>query len=260
MGAEGDVPKQVSGIIPHFWFDILGGIVPGAFLLVGLFSEDWHQSLTSFVHKFAADFPLTTQSVGFLLLFSAASFFVGHFLGVLSYYFIALPVAFLSPIKKGSVCEPDNLPLPEMLKTCMKRFASESNKSSASSGSEGAGAAPAPATSKIDQFRTHKAIAKQSEVIAHWLWIRSPDLAIILSRWAAEALGGRSVALVSAILLMSKWRCLSWPICASLLILFFCGVATHYHYTNKKITNAFYFSTMLEPNPGGEQPKVGGQS
>ncbi len=255
MGAEGDIPKQVSGTIPHFWFDILGRIVPGAFLLVGLFSEDWHQSLTSFVHKFAADFPLTTHSVGFFLLFSGASFFVGHFLGVLSYYLIDRPVAFLWPVEEESVCSPEKLPLPEMLKACMKSFTSESGKSSRSSGSEEPGASAAPVTSKMDRFRKHKMLAKQSEAIAHWLWIRSPDLAIIISRWTAEALGGRSVALVSLILLISKWRCLSLPIRASLLILFFCGIATHCHYRNRSITNAFYFSTMLEPNPGGEEPK-----
>ncbi len=127
MGAEGDVPKQISGMIPHFWFDILGRIVPGAFLLVGLFSEDWHQSLTSFLHKFAADFPLTTHSVGFFLLFSAASFFVGHFLGVLSYYLIAWPVAFIWPVKKESIRPLSELPLPEMLKRCMEGFTPESS-------------------------------------------------------------------------------------------------------------------------------------
>src|SRR6266478_4249041 len=152
-------------MIPHSWFDILGRIVPGAFLLVGLFSEDRPQSLTSFLHKFAADFPLTTHSVGFFLLFSAASFFVGHFLGVLSYYLIAWPVAFIWPVKKESIRPLSELPLPEMLKRCMEGFTPES--------------------SDHPRIRAHNMIAKQSEALAHWLWIRSPELAILVSRWSA---------------------------------------------------------------------------
>lgn len=239
MGAEDSVPKQIAGVIPHFWFDVLGRIVPGAFLLVGLFSEDWQQSLTSFVHTFAKDFPLTSHSVGFFLLFSAASFFVGHFLGVLSHYFIAWPVAFLWPIKKGSVQSPNDLPIPQMLKNCMESFMCDTKDTSG----------------KHAGVRTHKIIARQSEALAHWLWIRGPELAILVSRWAADSLAGRSVALASVILLASKWHGTNWQIKVFLVILFFCGVMTHYHYRNKNITNAFYFSAMFDPSPGGEPAK-----
>jgi len=248
MGVENSVPKQIGGAIPHFWFDVLGRIVPGAFLLVGLFSEDWQQSLTSFVHKFAADFPLTTHSVGFFLLFSAASFFVGHFLGILSYYFIAWPVAFLWPITERSVQPPRELPIPNVLKNCLERFMSESEKSAGKHSK----AYQLLAFWDYSRIRTHKVIAKQSEALAHWLWIRGPELAILVSRWAADSLAGRSVAIASVILLTSKWHGTSWQIKSSLLILFLCGVMTHYHYRNKNITNAFYFSAMFDPNPGGE--------
>jgi hypothetical protein len=270
MGVEDTVPKQIGGVIPHFWFDILGRIVPGAFLLVGLFSEDWQQSLTSFVHKFAADFPLTSSSVGFFLLFSAASFFVGHFLGILSYYLIAWPVALFWPITEKSVQSPSELPIPEALKNCMQRFMSRTSETMESSSGEKPNGLTASARTRKHskayhllafwdnpRIRTHRMIAKQSEALAHWLWIRSPELAILVSRWSGDSLGGRSVALASGILLVSKWPCISQPIKAFLLILFFCGATTHYYYRNKSITGAFYFSTMFDPNPGGEQSRKG---
>jgi hypothetical protein len=244
MGVEADVPKQISSVIPHFWFDILGRIIPGAFLLVGLFSEDWHTSLTSFVHRFAADFPLTSDSVGFFLLFSAASFFVGHFLGVLSYYFIAWPVAFLWPVKRNSVPKASELPIPEVLKR------------SISAASETPPSTHSPlAFWRHQRILEHKQIAKESETLAHWLWIRSPELAALPSRWAADALGGSSVALVSAVLLALKWSCISTSVKTLLILLFFCGVKTHHYYKNKAITRSFDFCAMFEPNPGGEQSK-----
>lgn len=242
MGAEDVVPKQVSGMIPHFWFDILGRIVPGGFLLVGLFSEDWHKSLTEFVHRFAADFPLTTHTVGFFLLFSAASFFVGHFLGVLSYYFIDRPIAFFSPIKRESVGTPDELPIPEMLKTCLKGFESETSKS-------------ASEESRYQRMRKHDLVVRQSDALGHWLWIRSPELAVLISRWASDSLAGRSVAVASGILLVIKWPLLSWSIRIFLFILLLCGVSTYHYYRNKVATRAFYFSRMFESSPAGEPGK-----
>lgn len=248
MGVEDVVPKQVSGMIPHFWFDILGRIVPGGFLLVGLFSEDWHKSLTEFVHKFAADFPLTTHSVGFFLLFSATSFFVGNFLGVLSYYFIDRPVAFFWPIKRGSVGTPDELPIPEMLKTWLKGFESKTSMSEANDGASEA--------SRYERMRKHDLVVRQSDALGHWLWIRCPELAVLVSRWGADSLAGRSVAVASAILLVIKWPLLSWTIRIFLLILLLCGVSTYHYYRNKVATRVFYFSRMFESSPAGEPQKA----
>lgn len=229
------------------WFDILGRVVPGAFLLVGLFLEDWQKSLTELVHKFAADFPLTSQSVGFFLLFTSASFFVGHFLGALSYLVPGLILDFLWPIK-GSAQLPANVQLPLPPKSHIESISGENGPAE----KHRWGSWPWLKSRNQKQ----KSLTKRNDILAHWLWTRNPQLAALMSRWGADALAGRSVALASAALLLAKWPHLSTNVTWLLAVLSFCGIRTYMHYRNKVASGAVYLSAMFDASPGGEQPSA----
>ena len=58
MGETTDAPQKVAGLIPYFFYDLYGRILPGLFLLCGLLAEFWNvlpaQTLKKGIHNVSA--------------------------------------------------------------------------------------------------------------------------------------------------------------------------------------------------------------
>jgi hypothetical protein len=238
MPDETSIAKAASIQIPHFWYDLLGRIVPGAFLLVGLFSNDWQVSLVTFVHKFVGDFPLTSQTFGFFLFFAAASYFAGLFLGAISYWIVDVPLAAISPLTWESISARS---YPQLTGTLEKYVRTVEQQAKIIS------TPPLLRPRWLGALRTrimnHRRVMRCSEVLAHSLWTWNPALAALVSRWAADALAGRSVAVVSLGLMVFQRHSLSLPTQITLFVLFAAGIQIHLHYRGKQ-ANAFYLAAL----------------
>jgi len=85
MDEDSGSPERVGGLIPHFFFDLIGRIVPGAFLLLSSYVlVDPQLELLGRTKDLFKDFPFL-GSAAVLLAFVAAGYFVGLLLGAISY-------------------------------------------------------------------------------------------------------------------------------------------------------------------------------
>jgi hypothetical protein len=105
--AEGDESlkpvTQFTSIIPHFWYDIIGQIVPGSYLIVGLYWLGFRSATVgTFIQKY-----LTTNHTNhsgeirffpLLVVFAFSAYFIGGVLGSFSHWLVQLPVRKLKPI------------------------------------------------------------------------------------------------------------------------------------------------------------------
>jgi hypothetical protein len=181
MNSLGEFPKQVGGIIPHFFFDAIGRIVPGLYLLAGL-------AVTTVGPE---KLKTTLQSLGVAVavelgisLFLTA-YFVGFFLGPLSYYAIEKLLS-----RKGW-----------KLDDVRRRYG-------ASAGQDTPFEVGFRARFGLPITDNHQAIIQSSWLCAYTVWGLSPTLGVLTSRWDAEALLARSTAVASLIpLFVCVFRC-----------------------------------------------------
>jgi hypothetical protein len=153
MPDEIEVPKlsEWSGIIPHFHYDVMGRIVPGAYLLIGAF---WLLALDGIV----APIKLSLSATSVVLLLVSA-YALGFIMGPLSHFLF------------NWLCHFRETDIP-------------------------AYARPAFAG---DDFKGLTAQQK-SELAFYTLWLCAPQLAIMCSRWDAEAFAARQFGTATLLL------------------------------------------------------------
>src|ERR1700733_911307 len=85
---------RISSIIPHFYYDLLGRILPGAYLIVGLVGVFWNrpEQVTARCYLGGSAFAksegassVLLLTVGFLL-FLASAYLVGFIFGSISFF------------------------------------------------------------------------------------------------------------------------------------------------------------------------------
>lgn len=168
--AEGDESlkpiSQFTSIIPHFWYDIIGQIVPGSYLIVGLY---WLGFRSAAVGTFTQEYLTTnlTKDSGeirflpLLVVFALSAYFIGGVLGPFSFWSVQRPLRRFDP------------KIPVATLTTLKPVFGEMTEGDV------------------------EAARRRCTWVA---WRRAPELAIIFSRWDAMAFAARSTALSSLLL------------------------------------------------------------
>lgn len=192
MADPGLEAAKVPGIIPHFFFDAIGRIVPGVFLLVGLAwtRPELRDKLFS---PWSTDERVSSWSgtglVLFFLIFLIASYFLGFLLGSLSQPIVEKGVfAWLLPLD---------------LKWLRRWMGVQQGKARVEDVYEGVfGGALADDCALL---------YRQSWLCAYYVWQNNQNLGLMGSRWDAEALSSGSIVLASAILILvtPEW-CVEW--------------------------------------------------
>ena len=202
--AENEIPEPggVGGIVPHFYYDLLGRIVPGIYLLV---AGHWLVQLNGKAPALGNSLSATA-----IVITTLAAYAISFVLGPCSYWVF------------DWLCRFDPKDLTGEITDVM-------DKNGISH----------PLADKKGNF--HGSILKQSELCGYRLWLRAPQLAIICSRWDAEAFTARQIGMVTIILLVvTAWMTVSgkppdhaWiALCLFLLITVFS--AKQFHYSRRK--------------------------
>jgi hypothetical protein len=213
---------RIPGIIPHFFYDLIGRILPGAYLVVGVLiilwpQDEFRRSVPTFlmepdVLEKATGLLVFLLTVG-LLLFLASAYLVGFLLGAVSYYVERI----------WSSCKPITLDqmlvsfgVSERIKTGLKvafkrQFLFDLEDS--------------------DSGSSFKEMTETSTLCSYYVWAKNPNLGYMTSRWDAEALASRSVLVVSLSLFIARliqvliwWHCTQSFKPGWLLIFFLTGI------------------------------------
>ncbi len=175
MADEDEIPKAASmgGIVPHFYYDLLGRIVPGTYFLV---AAHWLVQLKGTQPSLGNSLSVTTT-----LISGLAAYAVTFVIGPCSYFvFDVLPRFF-------GFCRFDEDDITDDIRKVLKE-----NKI----------AEPAP----DKKGRSHSSIVNTSDLCSYSLWVHAPQLAIICSRWDAEAFAARQFGTVTIILsIIATW-------------------------------------------------------
>ena len=110
MGETTNAPQKVAGLIPYFFYDLYGRILPGLFLLCGLLAEFWNalptQTLIEGIHNASASEWLVGSAITV-----AACFIVGLLLSEitrLTLWRLKVPVS-LSGLREHFGCGKDEV-------------------------------------------------------------------------------------------------------------------------------------------------------
>ncbi len=154
-------PEGVGGIVPHFYYDLLGRIVPGLYLIVAGY---WLLQLRG--NPPALGEPLSAIAIIVVVLMA---YLVSFVIGPCSHWCF------------DWLCRFNKKDISDEVKQVLDR-----NKISH--------------PTEDDKGNLHKSLVKQSELSVYTLWLRAPQLAIICSRWDAEAFAARQIGMVTIIL------------------------------------------------------------
>jgi hypothetical protein len=203
MGDEsGGIPSagQVGGIIPHFYFDVIGRILPGAFFIIGLAIlllpasglDEFKRSLL----------PPGKEESGTYLIFAATvtlfgialfSYIVGSLLGSVSY----IPFEKCRTMDRRSVfCDvrgklSKDLPHPieEVIGQRLKKYFGV-DFFEAETGEHG--------------MLKHESLSGLSKLCTYYVWQKNVNLGQMTTRWDAENLGNRSVMFGAGVLALVR--------------------------------------------------------
>jgi hypothetical protein len=158
---------QFTTLIPHFWYEIVGQIGPGAFFLMGFYLLGFRRATVDcFLQTYFKTASGEYQLFPLFILFVFTAHLAGGVLGSFSYCLVQWP------FEKCSYY-------------AAKMLAAYEHRGSATK-------KPALATTQeIERIR------RQSTWV---IWKRAPQLAIFFSRWDAMAFAARSMVLSAAIL------------------------------------------------------------
>jgi hypothetical protein len=89
-GSNLSLPSQALGVIPHFFYDVIGRIIPGTFVIISLFEMFGLPSQLKFLTQLATPTKDLTAYLIFLgaswfLVMIVAGYFVGFMLAALAY-------------------------------------------------------------------------------------------------------------------------------------------------------------------------------
>jgi hypothetical protein len=196
----------VGSIIPFFFFDLLGRIVPGGFLVLSLGWLGWKPWESTFQIE-------GVLSASLLFLFSA--YLIGFVLGTPSYVIEAL-------WKRLVPWKCDQLHNSVLLRSFKSQFGFEI------------------AADKIPHC---------AELCHHFVWARNPNLASIGSRWDAEALLARSLALASLIPLGYSIYLCRYSVALSMFLVFLVALTTYAHLRKRHVLSKFDLFQAFSPPP-----------
>jgi hypothetical protein len=173
-----DMPsiKEMTGKIPLFFYDAIGRILPGAVFVVGTICYLNRNRLTSWdmaVRTLQTLFPKESTagySLAALLLFFGLSYFVGIILSSLSFDLVERPFRRLAKLDIHAMVKEVGVDSPHRLQ---ERFQ--------------------------HQFGHHipMDVNEASFLCSFYAWKTDANLGMMTARWDAEALCGRSLALVT---------------------------------------------------------------
>ncbi len=207
-----ETTTEVGGVIPHFFFDAIGRIVPGMYLATGMLLLSGGPALNYVKARIESG---ATGLVATFLFLLVVCYFIGFILGSLSFILVEKPWGMFRPWSMENLRDWYGLPAGEKstLEDAFKiQFGWEIHQ---------------------DKGKQEIEIARASQICAYFAWHMSFNLGIMASRWAAEALSARSISLGSLILLAySLWVRDPW----SVLTFFVIGLGAlwAYAYHRKK--------------------------
>ncbi|MFI5073230.1 MAG: hypothetical protein ACHP8A_20365 [Terriglobales bacterium] len=180
---------QVGGIIPHFYFDLIGRIVPGGLFLIGLAVLYLPDKVDKFLRLFL---PPIEKDSGTYLIFAATllllalslvGYFVGSFLGTVSHHVFERNWRHIGifPALDTTTVFQESFPSKVALQKRFEHYFGES-------------LADQPSGS----------LAGFSRLCSYFVWARNVSLGQMTARWDAEALAGRNVLLGATTLLVLR--------------------------------------------------------
>jgi hypothetical protein len=213
MGGEaGEEAGRVGGLIPHFFFDAIGRIVPGSFLIAGWLFEGWNAPSLSSLKAYIEKFNVSGPAVAFMVCL-VASFIIGFLLGAVS-FIVEKIWSWLRPWRPAAL---------------RKRYTGIDGKFSRLEETlrEKLGLAFPSGE------RDHQSIHELSWLCAYYVWGANTNLGVLTSRWDAESLASRSLfvsslGLATYALYLSHWGSMAFFGC--------CAIASFlaYNYHRKK--------------------------
>jgi len=209
--ASAPSPIQVGSLVPNVWFDIFGRIIPGAYLLLGIFSFTWSSVPAVCVREYLEKYPVTGLPIAFLV-FIGATYMIGWLLGAASYWLVEFPS---SGVRRIWARIRERSLVPSRIEQIVEQSCG-------------------PEWSK--NLREENKKRKARDHCTYLIWHTDPTLAVIFGRWDAESLGARSTVIASLLLLyLAKGRsypvtCSLWAVAATALVA--------YLYHSKRALNA----------------------
>jgi hypothetical protein len=183
MSDEPVSTSKITGVIPFFFYDAIGRIVPGAFLLIGvLLSARGGALLASWPTELQRAFPKDSTAgyaAAVVLLFVGIAHFLGVLLGSLSDAIISRPWRRLSPLNLRGLAEHIGTSDTSELNSRFRQHFG----------------------SGLDDRRLNQA----SFLCLYYLWTADQNLGAMTTRIDAECLGAQSCVLVSAGLTLVAW-------------------------------------------------------
>lgn len=195
---------QIPGIIPHFYYDLIGRILPGSYLMFGLLVLSWngpelknardHMKCLR-VSEANGSFLIFVLSVSVLVLVSSA-YLVGFVFGAVS-FFVEIFWRRRSPKNLHDLAtsfgmnEGQEASLRAAFKQQFHFELEEKEKKD-----EPEAAKP---TSKVTPAQH---LTESSSLCSYYVWANAPNLGYMTSRWDAETLASRSLFSASLILVL----------------------------------------------------------
>jgi hypothetical protein len=184
--------ERVGGLIPHFFFDAIGRIVPGGFLIISFFVENGKRPIFDLLKDYLDKYSIAGPAVA-LVLFLIVSFTVGFLLGSISYWVVEVPWNFFVPwtlkgVRKRYDGDPDKETRLEKLLISQFGFSFPTG----------------------EQEQQGEKIRQLSWLCAYFVWGANTDLGVMTSRWDAEALAARSLLLASMCLAVYQFLNCHW--------------------------------------------------
>lgn len=225
---------RIPGIIPHFFYDLIGRILPGAYLILGVLIILWQEDgISNSVPKYLFEPGVLDKATGLLvmlltvglLLFLASAYLVGFLLGAVSYY-VERFCNVWRPMTLDQLLESFNLS--ERIRAGLR----EAFRQQFSFDLEGP-----------DSGSSFREMTETSALCSYYVWAKNPNLGYMTSRWDAEALASRSVLVASlALFIIRLVQVLIWRHCTGLfkpglLLVFFLiasGAACAYRFQRRK--------------------------
>lgn len=237
------VPSQAVGVIPHFFYDVIGRIIPGAFVIVSLFAMFGLPSQLKFLKeqleapgKDAIGYQIFAGTACFIALI-VGGYFVGFMLSAPAYLMSEKMLVkekgrlFFRPLTLAGLLSPNGTSVSEqerVTKAFKKCFGFDLDVTDA------------------------QAIQRQSGLCSYYVWSNDTNLGQMSARWDAEALACRNMffAAVSLFLIqigqLIHWRAFCWRSLALLGALVLAGWFMYRYHRCRQISGRYllFISTL----------------
>jgi hypothetical protein len=213
---------EVGGLIPNFWFDAIGRIVPGL-LLIGEMLEAWYTANHPTIALSVVKDVSAAQIAAACLLLAIAAYLVGFLMGALSDLAVVKIWDCASPLPRVVA------PTRRLLRTYF-------------------GSAWYVRCKSMTEF-----IIRARDLCSFFIWHRDPKLAVIFSRWDAEALASRSILVAGFLgLMMNRWLFHCWRGKYFYVILMLLAARSFWYYRRRALESRFQMLLVLHAERIGQ--------